>query len=191
VDALPWAGEASQVLDEIERFVTGDIAGPSTPERRIATVMFTDIVGSTERAAALGDAAWRDLLERHHHQVRDALGRSNGVEIDTAGDGFFATFDGPARAVGCARAIVASVRALGLEVRIGVHTGEVEEADGKVAGIAVVIGARTMSLAEPSDVLVTSTVRDLVAGSGLTFDDAGERQLKGVPDRWRLYRLAN
>ena len=118
-----------------------------------------------------------------------AIARSNGIEIDTAGDSFFATFDGPARAVGCALAIVASVRELGLEVRVGVHTGEVHHADGKLTGIAVVIGARAMSLAQPSEVLVTSTVRDLVAGSGLTFDDAGEQELKGVPDRWHLYRV--
>ena len=190
-DALPWAGEASAVLDEVQKFLTGDMPSAYSPERRIATVLFTDIVGSTERAASLGDARWRELLEQHHHEVRGALARSHGVEIDTAGDGFFATFDGPARAVECARAIVASVEALGLQVRVGVHTGEVEQVDGKLAGIAVVIGARTMSLARASDVLVTSTVRDLAAGSGLAFEDAGEHELKGVPDSWHLYRVVN
>jgi class 3 adenylate cyclase len=160
------------------------------PERVLATVLFTDIVGSTETASRLGDAAWRELLGRHHAIVRRELARFSGVEIDTAGDGFFATFDGPARAVQSAQAIVSRVREVGLEVRAGVHTGEIETVDGKVGGIAVHIGARIGALAGPSEVLASSTVRDLTAGSGLVFEDNGEHVLKGVPDRWRLYRVA-
>jgi class 3 adenylate cyclase len=145
-------------------------------------------VGSTERAAEIGDRRWRELVEGHHATVRAMLARYHGVEIDTAGDGFFATFDGPARAVRCAQAIVDAVQALDLEVRAGVHTGEVETIDGKVGGVAVNIGARVGGMAGPSEVLVSSTVRDLVAGSGLEFEDRGERDLKGLPDRWHLYR---
>ncbi len=158
-------------------------------DRVLATVMFTDIVGSTERVAALGDRAWRELAQRHHGVVRTMLNRYRGTEVDTAGDGFFATFDGPARAVRCALAIRDAVRPLGIEIRAGCHTGEVETIDGKVGGVAVNIGARVAALAAPSEVLASSTVRDLTAGSGLTFEDAGERELKGVPDRWRLYRV--
>ncbi|HTG47951.1 MAG TPA: adenylate/guanylate cyclase domain-containing protein [Actinomycetota bacterium] len=160
-------------------------------DRVLASVLFTDIVGSTERAAALGDTAWRDLVERHHALVRGMLVRYRGREMDTAGDGFFAAFDGPARAVRCAQAIVEGVGALGIEVRAGVHTGEVETIDGKVGGIAVAIGARVASKAGSSQVLVSQTVRDLVAGSGLVFEDAGEHELKGVPDRWHLYRVVS
>jgi pimeloyl-ACP methyl ester carboxylesterase len=182
--------EAEMITAEIEEFVTG-----SRPvlgiERSLATVMFTDIVASTERAAALGDRAWRDLIERHHAIVRDLLVRSRGTEMDTAGDGFFATFDGPARAVRCALAAVDAVRPLGIQIRAGVHTGEVETIDGKAGGIAVVIGARIAASAEASEVLVSSTVKDLTAGSGLVFADAGEHDLKGVPDRWRVYRATN
>jgi class 3 adenylate cyclase len=151
--------------------------------------LFTDIVGSTERAAELGDRGWKQLLEEHHRRVRGQLARFRGVEVDTAGDGFFATFDGPARAVRCARSLIDAVAALDVEVRAGVHTGEVETIDGKVGGMAVVIGARVGALAGPSEVLVSQTVRDLVAGSGLAFEDAGEHELKGVPERWRLYRV--
>ncbi len=158
-------------------------------DRVLASVLFTDIVGSTTKAADLGDRDWRALLERHHAVTRGLLGRYRGTEMDTAGDGFFATFDGPARAVRCAQAIVEAVRPLGIEVRAGVHTGEVETIDTKVGGIAVAIGARVASKAAPSEVLVSQTVKDLVAGSGLTFDDAGEHDLKGVPDRWHLYRV--
>jgi len=146
-------------------------------------------VGSTEKAAALGDKGWRDLVERHHGVVRAMLGRFRGVEVDTAGDGFFATFDGPARGVRCAQAIIPAVRDLGIEVRAGVHTGEVETIAGKVGGIAVNVGARIASLAAPSEVLVSHTVQGLVSGSGLRFEDAGEHELKGVPDRWHLYRV--
>jgi class 3 adenylate cyclase len=187
-DALPWGGEADAVVDEIEGFLTGD-RGARPTDRRLATVLFTDIVGSTGTAARLGDADWRKLLDAHHERVRAELQRHRGVEIDTAGDGFFATFDGPARAVECARSIAEAVGSLGIEIRAGVHTGEIEVARDEVRGISVHIGARVMALAGPSEVLVSSTVRDLVAGSGLRFEDAGEHELKGVPDRWRLYRV--
>ncbi len=158
-------------------------------DRVLASVLFTDIVGSTTKAADLGDRDWRALVERHHSVTRGLLGRYRGTEMDTAGDGFYATFDGPARAVRCAQAIVQAVRALGIEVRAGVHTGEVQMIDSKFGGIAVAIGARVASKAAPSEVLVSQTVKDLVAGSGLTFADAGEHELKGVPDRWHLYRV--
>lgn len=158
-------------------------------DRVLATVLFTDVVGSTERAFREGDRAWRDLLERHHAVVRAMLARYRGNEVDTAGDGFFATFDGPARAVRCALAIVDPVRPLGLEIGAGVHTGEVETIDGKVGGLAVNIGARVGARAGASHVLASQTVKDLTAGSGLTFADAGGHELKGVPDRWRLYRV--
>jgi class 3 adenylate cyclase len=152
--------------------------------------VFTDVVGSTERAAELGDARWKELLASHHAVVRAELASYRGREIDTAGDGFFAIFDGPARAVRCAQAMIDAVRSLGLEIRAGVHTGEVEVSRGDVRGIAVHIGARVMSVAGPSEIVVSSTVRDLVAGSGLRFEDGGEHDLKGVPERWRLYRVA-
>jgi class 3 adenylate cyclase len=158
-------------------------------DRVLATVLFTDIVDSTATAAALGDRAWRDLVERHHAIVRGFLSRYRGKEVDTAGDGFFATFDGPARAVRCAQHIIEAVRPLGIEIRCGVHTGECQTIDGKVGGLGVVIGARVGSKAEAGDVLVSQTVKDLTAGSGLVFDDAGEHQLKGVPERWHLYRV--
>ena len=152
---------------------------------------FTDIIGSTERQAALGDRPWKELLERHHAVVRAALLRWRGAELDTAGDGFYAAFDGPARAIRCGLEIAMRVRELGLEIRAGIHTGECERIDGKLAGITVSIGARVASLAEPSRVLVSQTVKDLVAGSGFTFENAGEHELKGVPERWRLYRVAS
>ena len=176
------------LLDQMERFVRSVTAEEATFDRVLATVLFTDIVGSTQHAAALGDRAWKELLERHHEAVRAMIGRYRGTEIDTAGDGFLATFDGPARGVKCARSIIDAMRPLGLEVRAGLHTGEVETIDGKVGGIGVHIGARIGSLAEASQVLVSSTVKDLVAGSGLAFEDAGEHELKGIPDRWRVPR---
>jgi class 3 adenylate cyclase len=157
------------------------------PESILTTVLFTDIVGSTERAAALGDSAWRDLLASHHAAVRRELTRFRGQELDTAGDGFFASFDGPARAILCARAIVAAVRELRLEVRAGLHTGECELHEGKLSGLAVSIGARVASEAAPGTVVVSSTVKDLVAGSGIEFTDLGARELKGVPGEWSLY----
>jgi class 3 adenylate cyclase len=155
----------------------------------LATVLFTDIVDSTQRQAALGDHAWKVFVEDHHRLVREALAGWRGVENDTAGDGFYATFDGPARAIRCALEISERVVDLGVQVRAGLHTGECELIDGKVGGIAVSIGARIAALAQPSQVLVSQTVKDLVAGSGLTFAAAGEHELKGVPDRWNLYAV--
>ena len=160
----------------------------------LATVLFTDVVGSTDKACELGDRAWTELLERHHQTVRALLARYRGREVGAAGDGFLATFDGPVRAVKCAQAICEAVRPLGLEVRAGCHTGEIElmgEGGADVGGIAVHIGARVAALAGPSEVLVSSTVKDLVAGSGLVFEDRGEHELKGVPERWHLYVVAS
>jgi pimeloyl-ACP methyl ester carboxylesterase len=185
---IPQAEDVA-ALAEIDRFVAGIREEEAEFDRVLGTVLFTDIVGSTERAAALGDRAWRDLVERHHATVRALLARYRGVEMDTAGDGFFATFDGPARAVRCAEAVVGAVRSIGLEVRAGVHTGEIQTIDGKAGGLAVVIGARVGHLASASEVLVSQTGKDLVAGSGLVFEDAGEHELKGVPDRWHLYSV--
>ena len=182
-------GRQDDLLDEIERFVTEVRGEEADLDRVLATLLFTDMVGSTEKAAELGDKGWRDLVERHHGVVRAMLGRFRGKEVDTAGDGFFATFDGPARGVRCAQAISEAVKGLGIEVRAGVHTGEVETIAGKVGGIAVNVGARIASLAAPSEVLVSHTVQGLVSGSGLAFEDAGEHELKGVPDRWHLYRV--
>jgi class 3 adenylate cyclase/pimeloyl-ACP methyl ester carboxylesterase len=177
---------AETYAEEVRRFV-GAARSPVDVDSALSTVLFTDIVGSTERQAALGDRAWSDLVESHHNRVRNALERWHGVEQDTAGDGFYATFDGPARAIRCAHEIVESVQELGIETRAGVHTGECRVIDGKVGGIAVATGARVAATAAPSEVRVSQTVKDLVAGSGLTFDDAGEHELKGVPGRWRLY----
>jgi class 3 adenylate cyclase len=174
------------VLETMQRFV-GIEPRPAALDAILSTVLFTDIVGSTERQAQLGDHAWKDLVQRHHTTVRTALDNWRGVENDTAGDGFYATFDGPARAIHCAHQIRDHVRDLGIQVRAGVHTGECELVDGKCAGIAVTTGARIAALAQPSQVLVSQTVKDLVAGSGFTFASAGEHELKGVPDRWRLY----
>lgn len=180
----------TQAFDEIDRFVAGIGRHEARFDRVLATVLFTDICGSTARAAELGDREWGALVERHHAVVRAMLGRYRGVEVDTAGDGFFATFDGPARAIYCAGDIVQAVRPLGIEVRAGVHTGECQTIDGKVGGMAVVIGARVGALAGPSEVLVSQTVRDLVAGSGLELSDRGVHELKGVPDRWQVYAAA-
>jgi class 3 adenylate cyclase len=155
----------------------------------LATVLFTDIVGSTAKAIALGDRAWRELLEHHHGLIRRELVRFRGAELDVAGDGFFARFDGPARAIRCACAITKSVRELGLEVRVGLHTGECELMNGKVSGIAVHIGARVAKQAQPGEVLVSSTVKDLVAGSGLRFRERGSVALKGIAEEWRLYAV--
>jgi class 3 adenylate cyclase len=171
-----------------ERFLRAPLAAP-VPDRVLATILFTDIVGSTERAASLGDRGWRDLLASHRAQVRRELLRFDGMELDTAGDGFFATFDGPARGITCAQAIVASATQQGLDVRAGLHTGECEREGGKLAGIAVHIGARIAALAEPGEVLVSRTVKDLVAGSGIEFDDRGDYELKGVAAEWRLYAV--
>jgi class 3 adenylate cyclase len=188
-DHLVCAGDQDALLDEIEEFLTGVRRGPE-PDRVLATVLFTDIVGSTERAAELGDRGWRDVLERHHAVVRRALAGFRGREVDTAGDGFLATFDGPARAIRCAEAIIEGVQQLGLDVRAGIHTGECERVGEGVRGIAVHIGARVAAQARPGEVLVSSTVKDLVAGSGIRFEDRGERPLKGVPGAWRLFAAA-
>jgi class 3 adenylate cyclase len=187
-DHVPWGEDADAIVDEIEEFLTGVRHGPE-PDRVLATILFTDIVGSTERAAALGDRRWRDLLEGHHEVVRRELGRFRGREIDTAGDGFLATFDGPARGVRCARAVSEAVRPLGIEVRAGLHTGEIEIRGDRVSGLAVHIGARVATAAGPGEVLVSSTVKDLVAGSGLHFQDRGLQTLKGVPGEWHLYAV--
>jgi len=188
--ALEIEGQGFSVFEamtrEVEAFLSNREAEP-VPDTVLATIMFTDIVGSTERAAALGDRAWRDLLQDHHTLVRRELARFRGKELDTAGDGFFAIFDGPARAISCARAIVRALGELDLGVRAGVHTGECELQDGKVSGIAVNIGARVASAAGPGEVLVSGTVKDLVAGSGIEFRKKGVHELKGVPGKWRLY----
>ena len=187
VDHLPAVGEnPNRILDEMAQFLTGELR-PIETERILATVLFTDIVDSTKRAVELGDRQWRDLLERHHSLVRGELKRFRGQEIDTAGDGFFATFDGPARGIRCACAIRDAVSSLGLTIRAGLHTGECEVLGEKVSGIAVHIGARVMNKADTSEVLVSSTVKDLVAGSGLNFNDRGKYALKGIPGEWRLF----
>jgi pimeloyl-ACP methyl ester carboxylesterase len=188
VDHHPTAGDADAIVEEIEEFLTGVRHGPE-PDRVLATVLFTDIVGATQKTAAMGDRRWRDLLKEHHGLVRRELGRFRGHEVDTAGDGFLATFDGPARAVRCARAVSDGVRTIGLEMRAGLHTGEVELFDDKVSGLAVHIGARVAEAAGPGEVLVSNTVKDLVAGSGLRFQDRGVKVLKGVPGEWHLNAL--
>jgi class 3 adenylate cyclase len=193
VDHAIFAGDPEAFLEEIQRFLRETWAEraweEAEPDRVLATVLFTDIVGSTAKAAELGDARWRDLLHDHHALIRRQLIRYRGKEIDTAGDGFFASFDGPARAIRCARSIAEGVRSLGLEVRAGLHTGECERIDGKVGGIAVNIGARVAAEAGPGEVLVSSTVRDLVAGSGINFRERGVAELKSVSGEWRLYAV--
>jgi class 3 adenylate cyclase len=183
------AGDPEGLTSELEEFFTGTRT-ERIPDRVLATVLFTDIVGSTERAAALGDARWRDLLDRHNSLIRAQLARHQGREVKTIGDGFLATFDGPARGVRCATRIAEDVRRLGIEIRAGLHTGECEVLEDDVAGMAVNIGARVSSLAGPGEVLVSGTVKDLVVGSGLEFADRGEHELKGVPGAWRLYEVA-
>jgi len=185
VDHLPFVGDTEPILAEIERFVTGSRSGV-TADRVLATVLFCDVVGSTERAASLGDAGWRELLLRHGRAVRDVVARFRGRVVDDAGDGHFATFDGPARAIHCAAALRDSARPLGLSLRLGVHTGECETLGEKMAGLAVHIGARVAALAAPGEVWATSTVRDLVVGSRLDFDERGRHALKGVPGEWTL-----
>jgi class 3 adenylate cyclase len=192
-DDHAWFVKPEPIAREIERFLTGIRERGEwdavEPDRVLATILFTDIVDSTAKAAELGDAGWRELLQQHHALVRRQLARYQGRELDTAGDGFFAAFDGPARAIRCADAITNGVRELGLEVRAGLHTGECEAVDGKIGGIAVHIGARVAKEAGPGEVLVSGTVRDLVAGSGLEFSDRGTAELKGVPGEWRLFAL--
>jgi class 3 adenylate cyclase len=187
-DHLVWAGDQDAVLDEIEEFLTGARSVPDA-DRVLATVMFTDIVGSTERAASLGDRRWRELLDAHDTLVRRQLDRYRGREVQTTGDGFLATFDGPARGIRCARSIVDAVRPLGIEVRAGLHAGECELRGQNIGGLAVHIAARVASLAGSCEVLTSSTVKDLVAGSGIEFEDRGEHDLKGVPGTWKLYAV--
>jgi pimeloyl-ACP methyl ester carboxylesterase len=188
-DHFFWVGDQDALLGEIERFLEGVRDEEAELDRVLATVLFTDIVGSTERAAALGDRKWNELLLQHHARIRSLLARFRGREVDTAGDGFLATFDGPIRAVRCAIAATQAVREVGLEIRAGLHTGEVELSDEGVRGIAVHIGARVAALAGASQILVSSTVKDLVAGSALIFEDAGEHALKGVPGMWHLFEV--
>jgi len=186
-DHVPWLADADMALAEIGEFLTG--ARPATePDRVLATVLFTDIVKSTEKAAALGDRRWHELLDRHNMLVRQEIARWRGREVATQGDGFLALFDGPARAVRCAQSVVNSMRPLGLEVRCGLHCGECEKIGDNVGGIAVHIGARVAALADASEVLVSSTVKDLVAGSGLRFNPYSARKLRGVPGEWRIFR---
>ena len=188
-DHLPWIGDQDGMLDEVEEFLTGVRHGPDV-DRVLATVLFGDMVGSTDRAAEIGDQRWRDVLDTYHSAVRRELDRFRGREVDTAGDGFLATFDGPARGIRCACTIRDTLNGLGLGIRSGLHTGECEVMREKLAGIAVHIGARVAGYADPGEVLVSSTVKDLVAGSGLQFVDRGTRKLKGVPGDWRLYAVA-
>jgi pimeloyl-ACP methyl ester carboxylesterase len=187
-DHIPFLGDYDAITNEIEEFLTGAHQAPDT-DRVLATVLFTDIVGSTDRAATLGDRAWRDLLEAHHALVRRELAIHRGIEVDTAGDGFMARFDGPARAIRCAQAVTAAVRSLGIEIRAGLHTGECEVMGDHLAGIAVHIAARVAAGAGSSEVRVSSTVKDLVAGSGIRFTDLGAHSLKGVPGEWVLFRV--
>jgi class 3 adenylate cyclase len=189
---IPGRGGAIQENDYAAEAIEAFLAGAKqlkVPDTVLATVLFTDLVGSTERAVELGDRAWREVLERHNAAIRRELERYRGVEIDTAGDGFFASFDGPARAIACAREAISSVRELGLEMRAGVHTGECERVGQKIAGLAVNVGARVSGAAAPGEVFVSSTVKDLVAGSGIEFEDRGTHELKGVPGEWRLYAV--
>jgi class 3 adenylate cyclase len=188
VETHPWSGDQDPLLDEIEEFLTG-IRRVADSDRVLATILFTDVVASTQQIAQSGDRRWRDLFEEHKRVVRRELDRHRGREVNTAGDGFLATFDGPARAVRCARSIVDRMHEVGLDVRAGVHTGEIEVAQDDVTGIAVHIGSRVQDAAGPGEVLVSRTVVDLVAGSGLEFEDRGEHELKGVPGRFQLYAV--
>jgi pimeloyl-ACP methyl ester carboxylesterase len=189
---IPHRGDWESVVAAVRDFVEPICLQSARPyDSVLATVLFTDLVGSTAKAVELGDRRWRDLLEEHHARIRTQLAHFRGVELDTAGDGFFARFDGPARAIRCACAVRDSVGELGIEVRAGLHTGECEVVDGKVAGVAVSIGARVAAQAGPRDVLVSQTVKDLVAGSGIEFDERGEAELKGIPGPWKLYAVAS
>lgn len=183
-----YLGETEAVVDEVEEFLTGSRHAPDA-DRVLATVLFTDIVGSTERVSALGDHDWRELLDLHDSIVRDQLAQFKGREVSTTGDGFFATFDGPARAIDCAKAIIGSANAVGLELRSGVHTGECEVRDDNYAGIAVHIGARVSALPGAGEILTTRTVKDLVTGSGIDFEDLGDKTLKGIAEPWHIFRV--
>ncbi len=187
-DHLPFVGDQDEILDEVEEFLTGARPGPE-PNRVLATVLFTDVVGSTERAAELGDSRWRDLLAEHNRLVRRELERHRGREVGTAGDGFLATFDGPVRAIRCALAVREAVRALRLDIRAGIHTGEIELMNGNVGGIGVHIAARVAAAAEAGEVVVSRTVTDLVAGAGIAFEDHGLHTLKGIDGDWRLFAV--
>ena len=187
-DHFFWLGSADQELDQIELFLTGELRGHAS-DRVLATILFTDIAGSTPLAVELGDARWRELLERFYAMARVQLQRFRGRELDTAGDGLFAAFDGPARAIRCTEAVRVGARTLGVDVRAGAHTGECEVIEGKLGGIAVHIAARIAAQAEPGEILVSSTVKDLVAGSGIAFEDRGMRALKGLPADWRLHAV--
>jgi class 3 adenylate cyclase len=185
-DHVPYFESADAVLDATEEFLTGARPAPDA-DRFLATVLFTDIVNGTAKAAELGDRRWGELIEAHHAIVRRELARFRGAEVDTAGDGFFATFDGPGRAVHCGLAIRDAVRTLGIEIRAGVHTGECERIADKTGGVAVIIGSRVREQAAPGEVLATSTVKDLTSGSGLRFEPRGTKRLKGVPDEWQIF----
>ena len=187
-DTLYWVGDTATMLDEIEEFITG-VRGGFEAERFLTTIVFTDIVGSTQRVATLGDNRWHDLLDNHDNIVRHELERFRGREVNTVGDGFVALFTSPSVAIDCADAIVDAVRPLGIEVRVGIHAGEVEVRGDDIAGMAVHIGARVAALAGPSEVLVSSTVREIVTGSRRQFAERGEHELKGVPGRWRVHAL--
>jgi class 3 adenylate cyclase len=189
-DFVLWAGDMDAIADEVEEFLTGRRIG-SEATRVVVTVMFTDVVGSTARAEALGDRAWSDLLRAHDSRLRAELHRFGGHEIDTAGDGFFASFASPTAAIHCARAVQAAVREIGIEVRIGLHTGECEVSGEKLRGVAVHIGSRVAGKAHAGEVVVSQTVRDIASGAGFVFEDAGEHELKGIPDRWHLYRVVS
>lgn len=189
VDHFPWFAQVERVVSEVEEFVTG-ARSAVVDERVLATLLFTDIVGSTEKAAAMGDRRWHEVIENYYRLVRRCVERFRGVEVSTEGDGFIARFDGPARAVSCARAIRDGVQGLGIQIRAGVHTGEIELRDHDIAGLAVHIGARIVALADGGEVLVSRTVKDLVVGSGIEFSDRGTHELKGVPDEWQLFAVA-
>jgi class 3 adenylate cyclase len=189
--AYGWADDEAHelIVEEMRRFVAG-LSAARGSERVLATVLFVDVVGSTEMAAAIGDRAWRETLDRFHAVMRREVARFRGREIDTAGDGFLSSFDGPARAIACATGAIQALRESGVEIRAGVHTGECEVQGTKLAGIAVHIGARIMALAEAGEVLVSQTVKDLVSGSGIAFEPRGAQTLKGVPDEWTIYAVA-
>jgi len=187
-DAVPYIGDVDAIVDEVEAFLTGERHRPSL-DRILSTVLFTDIVGSTQRLAEVGDARWADLLAQHDDLARREIEWHRGRYIDSTGDGLLATFDGPARAVRCAQALGEALAELGLDIRAGCHTGEIELAGDRIRGLAVHIGARVGALARAREILVSATVKDLTAGSGLQFEDAGEHELKGVPDQWHLYRV--
>jgi class 3 adenylate cyclase len=189
-DHFPWEQDAEAVVGEIEEFLTGRRSAPEI-DRVLATIMFTDIVDSTTRAARSGDRAWRELLDSHDNMVRRQLARYGGLEIKTTGDGFLATFDGPARAIRSALAVRAGAARLGLDIRSGLHTGEIERRGTDIGGIAVHLGQRVSATAGSGEVLVTSTVKDLVAGSNIEFMDRGEHELKGVPGLWRLFSVTD